>query len=44
MKAVSTVIAPAARLAGTGIAWALLQAFAVGAIGVVLIGLKALVH
>ena len=34
----------AARLAGTGIAWALLQAFAVGAIGVVLIGLKALVH
>jgi hypothetical protein len=34
----------AARLAGTRIAGALLQAFAVGAIGVVLIALKALVH
>ena len=34
----------AARLAGTRLAGALLQAFAVGAIGVVLIVLKALVH
>lgn len=34
----------AARLVGVGVAGALLQAFAVGAIGVVLIAFKALVH
>jgi hypothetical protein len=34
----------AARLAGTRVAGALLQAFAVGAVGIVLIAFKALVH